>query len=400
MRVFVLLLIAVLLQAASVETKIQKTTNQLHSYSKKYKRLNQKMAKTAEAILKLKKRIKLQEEAIAKLQQELASKSSSYEMSKRQLRELQNKLAVSKRKTQKLQNRLSELITKAVSISILMDQKHFYNIESVIDYEILKTELQEYKKEIKRLNSAFSTLLEQIKRLEQQAAYLKTSIDTIDAKHKKLLAMQKRNKKDLHKLKIAKNSYKKALRKRLTKKDELKKTVAKRNVVKSDQERRKRQEQERKRAFENQNANLPKVKQYGKSYQNIKTVRYTGKKTIPPLTHYTITKKYGTYTDPIYGIKIFNESISMRPKQPNAQVRNVLNGKVIYAEKTAMLGNVVIIEHKGGIHTIYANLSKIAPTVKKGKKIKKGYVIGRVQDELIFEVTKKTSHVNPTRLFQ
>jgi len=55
---------------------------------------------------------------------------------------------------------------------------------------------------------------------------------------------------------------------------------------------------------------------------------------------------------------------------------------------------------KGGIHTIYANLSKIAPNIKKGFKIKKGYVIGRVKDELVFEVTQKSYHINPIRLFK
>jgi len=142
------------------------------------------------------------------------------------------------------------------------------------------------------------------------------------------------------------------------------------------------------------------VKKHGSSYQAIKTIRYRGRKTIAPLNSYTITKKYGTYTDPIYGIKIFNESISLKPKQPNAKVKTVFNGKVIYAANTAVLDNIVIVEHRNGLHTIYANLSQIAPNIKKGKKIAKGATIGRVKDELIFEVTQKTKHINPIRLFQ
>ena len=65
-----------------------------------------------------------------------------------------------------------------------------------------------------------------------------------------------------------------------------------------------------------------------------------------------------------------------------------------------MLKNIVIIEHSDGLHTIYANLSKISPNIRKGKKIKKGYTIGRVKEELIFEVTQKSYHINPIRLFQ
>jgi len=146
--------------------------------------------------------------------------------------------------------------------------------------------------------------------------------------------------------------------------------------------------------------NLPKVKKHGNSYQSVKTKKYKGKKTIAPLDSYTITKKYGTYTDPIYGIKIFNESISLKPRKLNAKVKTVFNGKVIYADKTAVLNNIVIVEHKNGLHTIYANLSQISPNIKKGKKIKRGYTIGRVKDELIFEVTQKSYHINPIRLFK
>ena len=142
------------------------------------------------------------------------------------------------------------------------------------------------------------------------------------------------------------------------------------------------------------------MKKHGSSYQAQKTKRYRGSKTIAPLDNYTITKKYGTYTDPIYGIKIFNESISMKSKYPNAKVKTVFNGKVIYAAKTAVLKNIVIVEHKNGLHTIYANLSQISPNTKKGKKIKKGYTIGRVKDELIFEVTQKSYHINPIRLLR
>ena len=63
-----------------------------------------------------------------------------------------------------------------------------------------------------------------------------------------------------------------------------------------------------------------------------------------------------------------------------------------------MLQKVVIVENKDGIHTIYAHLSKIAPTIKVGARLKKGYVIGRVEQDLTFEVTQKNYHINPMEL--
>ena len=63
-----------------------------------------------------------------------------------------------------------------------------------------------------------------------------------------------------------------------------------------------------------------------------------------------------------------------------------------------MLNNIVIVEHDNGMHTIYAHLDKIAPTVKKGKRLKRGSIIGRVNNELMFEVTQKNFHINPLQL--
>jgi len=388
----------------SVDKKIEKTSKELNSYSKNYKELNKKMAKTAEAILKQKRKIIQQEKQIAALEKELQEKSSSYKENKKQLQELLSIKTKLKKKADKFESDLTFVIAKSVSLSIILDEQYGHNEKSLMELEVLKAKLKEYKDTIKKLNKEFYNTVSTITVLSSQAKKLKASIDEIDAKKKKLLAMQKKTKKDLKNLKIAKASYKKELKKLLKKQDELKRTLAKLNIIKMDEERRRKEEEQRRKAFAQKKSleskNLPKVKKYGKSYQKIKTRRYTGKKTIPPLKHYTITKKYGTYTDPIYGIKVFNESISLKPKEKNARVRNVFNGKVIYADKTAVLNNIVIVEHKNGLHTIYANLSKISPYIKKGKRIKKGYVIGRVKDELIFEVTQKSLHVNPVELFR
>jgi len=52
------------------------------------------------------------------------------------------------------------------------------------------------------------------------------------------------------------------------------------------------------------------------------------------------------------------------------------------------------------MHTIYAHLSKIAPNVKVSKRLKKGYVIGRVEKELTFKATIDGKLINPTRLIK
>ncbi|GAA7593351.1 M23 family metallopeptidase [Helicobacter pylori] len=140
------------------------------------------------------------------------------------------------------------------------------------------------------------------------------------------------------------------------------------------------------------------VKQVASSYQNINTTSYNGPKTIAPLNDYEVVQKFGPYIDPVYNLKIFSESITLVSKTPNALVRNVLDGKIVFAKEINMLKKVVIIEHKNGIRTIYSQLDKIAPTIKSGMQIQKGYVLGRIDQRLGFEVTMKEKHINPLEL--
>ena len=406
MRYFLLLIfIFIYLDAKeNINTQIKNTNTKISSFSKTYSSINKKMAKNAKAILQQKKEILQQKKYLQRLQLELGEKELVYKANTSQLKELKK----NQKKLAKVQDKIEEelifTIAQSVSISIILDEEQRVDSESLIEFEVLQQMLKASKDKANRLNKKYYRNSKDIDLLNINASSLEVAISNIDTKKKSLKTTQKKNKKALKKLEIAKLSYKKELKKVLKKQDTLKKTLAKLNIIKIDEVKRAKEEKARRKAFKSRKIasakNLPKVKQHGSSYQVVKTKKYRGSKTIAPLDSYTITKKYGTYTDPIYGIKIFNESISLRPKKANAKVKTVFNGKVIYADKTAVLDNIVIVEHKNGLHTIYANLSQISPNIKKGKKIKKGYTIGRISDELIFEVTQKSYHVNPIRLFK
>jgi murein DD-endopeptidase MepM/ murein hydrolase activator NlpD len=405
-RLFLIIAIAsaVLFARTSVDANIKKTSTKLSSFSKNYSNVNRKMDKTAKAILKQKKEILIQQKYLDALKKELGQKESSYSENTVQLKNLKKVQENLKNIQEKLEEELVFTIAQSVSLSVILEEEISASEESLVEFEVLKVMLDNSKKKVKKLNTTFYNNSKNIDTLNSHASFLEVEISSIDSKRKDLLSTQKKNKKALKNLNVAKLSYKKELQKLLEKQDALKKTLAKLNIIKVDEINKAKQKAERKKAFDSKrrvsNDNLPKVKKHGSSYQKVKTKKYVGRKTIAPFFPYTITKRYGTYTDPIYGIKVFNESISLKPKKKNTKVKTVFNGKVIYADKTAVLDNIVIIQHLNGLHTIYANLSQISPNIKKGKKIKKGYTIGRVSDELIFEVTQKSYHINPERLFK
>jgi septal ring factor EnvC (AmiA/AmiB activator) len=400
----ILFLSVSLLSKSSIDANIKQTNTKLTYFSKNYSKLNKKMAQTAKAILDRKKEIARQQVYLNKLKKELAQKENIYKKNKKELKSLDKSKNTLKSNQQKLEEELVFTISQSVSLSVILEEEISVSAESMMEFEVLKVMLEHAKKKVKKLNSKFYETSKNIQSLSKKVSSLEVAIASIDAKRRELLNTQKKNKQALKELKYAKASYKKELKKLLSKQDLLKKTLAKLNIIKVDEIKKAKEAKERQRAFESKKiitqTNLPRVKKHGSSYQRVKTKKYVGRKTISPFKPYTITKRYGTYTDPIYGIKVFNESISLKPKRKNTKVKTVFNGKVIYADKTAVLDNIVIVEHKNGLHTIYANLSEIAPNIKKGKKIKKGYTIGRVNDELVFEVTQKSFHINPIRLFQ
>ncbi|MBE0514786.1 peptidoglycan DD-metalloendopeptidase family protein [Sulfurimonas sp.] len=405
-RLFLLFSLAYLCLDAktSVDTKIAKTSSEISSFAKTQEDINKKMNETAQAIIKQRREIAQQQEHLKRLKEELLEKEGSYGENAKELEELKSSQQNLKKETQELEEELVFSIAQSVSLSIILEEEYSASAESMMEYEVLELMLKAAKEKIKELNEKFYNNSKSIEVLNDKVSSLEAAIKNIDDKRKELLLTQKENEASLKKLEVAKASYKKKLKEVFNKQDMLKKTLSQLNIIKIDEIKKAQEEAARKEAFDAKDIvgdkDLPDVKSHGSSYQEAKTKNYTGQKTIAPFEPYKITKKYGTYTDPIYGIKVFNESISLQPSERNTKVKTVFNGKVIFADKTPILDNIVIVEHDDGLHTIYANLSQIAPDIQKGKRIKKGYTIGRVSDELIFEVTQKSFHINPIGLFQ
>ena len=140
-----------------------------------------------------------------------------------------------------------------------------------------------------------------------------------------------------------------------------------------------------------------KVKKVGSAYFKPKTATYKGRKTIPPV-YGKVIKKFGSYIDPIYKIKIYNDSITIKAK-PNSVVRSIMSGKVVYIGENGDK-KVIFIKHPGNLFSIYANLEKISPLLKKGSYVKRGQIIARVKDALEFEVTYKDRPINPLKVIK
>ena len=90
----------------------------------------------------------------------------------------------------------------------------------------------------------------------------------------------------------------------------------------------------------------------------------------------------GPVTSPFGTLRIFNGSVKSKHtgvdlgNKNGHPIRATQAGKVVLARKAYIAGNIVILDHGAGLHTIYCHLSKFK--VKTGQMVDKNEIIGLV----------------------
>ncbi|MDD0847854.1 peptidoglycan DD-metalloendopeptidase family protein [Campylobacter sp. 46490-21] len=412
-RAFLLILAvcATLFAAGTTANKTQSTKQNLKTKVEQEKRLNKKLDELAKSILSGEENVKTTAEQISALSVQVKELESSAKAADASLNTLiaQNKDLVAEQK--RIEASLLAIISKRFAYDLIVPKNYIESEESIISAEILNSLTKDSQNEVNKIAKDYSKTINSIKSQTDKIGAIKLDLAEFRSKQDKLIALQTKQKKDLAQLKSDKDSYEKELSAIQADQEELRKTLEKLAIIAKNEEEEKARAQQKakleeakkaknneKSASQSQKTAKNDVRQVGSSYQMSQVKRYTGAKTIAPLEKFTLKQAFGDYTDPIYKIKIFNESVVLRSALSDAVVKNVLDGKVVFAKETSLLQKVVIVENKDGIHTIYAHLSKIAPTIKVGSRLKKGYVIGRVERDLTFEVTQKNYHINPMEL--
>ena len=112
-----------------------------------------------------------------------------------------------------------------------------------------------------------------------------------------------------------------------------------------------------------------------------------------------ITSNYGTRRDPLLGTAAFHSGMDFRGSVGDP-IRAAATGKVISAGRNGGYGNMVEIEHAGGLTTRYAHLSRI--NVAEGQDVAAGDNVGAVGStgrstgpHLHYEVRRNGDALNP-----
>jgi len=320
-----------------------------------------------------------------------------------------------------IEKNVIEFVIERYAMSMGIEQANKQTITDVINKEVYTLVFENAKEQILELNISYLKLNNQIRNNEKQIDKLNQYIaqqNEIKSRYKELKKVQE---KALASLKTKHKLYQQSLKQVLAKQNKISSLLSnlkilKRKAIKEEKRRQQRLKEEKRRKAQaiaranrakqikinNSVANIDlDVKKLGSSTKGIKISKYDGYRTIPPLKNYTVVKRFGKYYDKVYKMELFNESVTLKTKIPNAKVYSVFSGQVVYAKtNSGLLGNVVIVKHKKSLHTIYSHLDKISPTIKVGKWIPKGYVVGRVNDTLDFQATKNSKYIDPLKLIR
>ncbi|NPA81257.1 MAG: peptidoglycan DD-metalloendopeptidase family protein [Epsilonproteobacteria bacterium] len=379
------------LNCASIDKKIEAKKRDLQKKERESKIVASRLYRIADKIMDEQKKLASIKEQISKLQENIAEQKSIYELKKKELHDLQNSTKKLIKTKKELERKLIDIVSKNFALTIISSGSGYADSpESIMADETFKVITAMTKKEFSKLKEAYKKIVQKIENYQKEIKGIQKYISVLEAKKDKLKRLRKKEQKIIADLEKEKRKYKDKLIAIQKEQDFIRKTLEKLNILKV-----KKEEEKKKNLLNSQT-----VRRIGSSYQESKTIAYRGEKTIAPLKKFVVKRKFGNYYDPIYKMKIFNESVILKPVGDDRRVRNILDGKVVFAKDTPMLDKVVVIEHDNGLHTIYAHISKISPTLKVGKKIKKGVVIGKVDNELSLEVTQKNFHIDPLELIR
>jgi septal ring factor EnvC (AmiA/AmiB activator) len=433
LRLILLLLLAGwgALHASQTVKKIEESKKSLQSTEAKKKQMSRQISKLAESIKKTETELAKLQKALDRLEKKKREGETRYAGTLKRIKGLDTQISQLDRNIRKRHKEFIRLLTDQFSTIVAMRQMNRRSERAVILEEFYERFKEANDRELKRLKESIDRSRKNKQKLMLQRASLKRSIAKTIALRDLYRIKKEKSQKLLKKLASEEKLYRKKLKEIISRQNALRRTLAKLNILRKEEiEEAKRREAERKaelarRARELEDMRQAKareraqaraegrevdytapklseerVRQVGSSYQKERVVAYRGPRTISPIKGARLVKKFGTYVDPIYKIKIFNDSITLRAPYSDANVRNVLNGKVVYVGENSMLGKVVIVQHGNGLHTVYAGLSKISPLIRTGTRIRRGTAVGKVRKKLIFQATQNSRLINPTRLIK
>lgn len=384
------------------KAKIQEKTKQQKQISSRLSALGNTINERKIQIAKIQSQINL-------LQKNIKQNQSQNQSQTKKLNDLKQAYSVLESQKNRIQLYIANLIANDLTFTLVLDKQSIVSPDDIILEDVFNILTQQSQEKILALNKQQSQVTEQMNKIASNISEISLLIDTQESKKQQLQKMINTQKILSEKLQSEINDYNKKFAQITKEREELDSIMRQLNITKVNKQKEiQAQLEAQKKAHQAQVAQQSQDKaknqankknnMVANSYQNVSAVKYNGSKTIAPLDYYTVEQNFGPYYDSVYNLKVFNESVTLLSKTPNAVVYSIFDGKVVYAKEAPILKKVIIIEHQNEMYSIYSQLDKIAPTIKPGFVVKKGYTIGRISRRLGLEITQKDKHIDPLEI--
>ena len=341
-------------QKSEIQNQIEESNTQLSDINEELtenlqqiQKLDESIQTTEEDLEELNKKITEKEEEIAKIEEELKTITQKYNTQK----ELLDARLIAMYEAES--TNYLDVVLGADSISDFIST--YYLISEITSYDIDLLELvEEQKKEIEDKNLQLTTQKEALEKEKRTSQMTQIALS---------------NTKILRENYISKlNEEEKSLQAKI---DEYNNQI---------------------NAIEAEIRSLAATISFGEDYQG-------GPMQWPIYGHYTITSNYGMRTHPITGVYKLHTGVDISAGI-GTDFTAMANGIVVKAEYNAAYGNMVILDHGGGVQTLYAHGSQIM--VQVGQEVKTGDVVLKVGStgystgpHAHFEVRINGTPVNP-----
>lgn len=341
-------------QKNEIQMQIDESNSQLND-------VNDELTDNLKQIQKLDESIQSSEENIEKLNEEITKKENEIQQIESELKKVTEKY-----NTQKalLDERLVEMYENdnVKYLDVILKSKSFSDFVS--NYYII-SELTEYDMDLLEIVD------DQRKEIEQKNLKLSSQKDSLEQEK----STQKKTQIALSNTKVLRKNY----------------------VLKLSQE-----EQDLQAKIDEYNNQVNQIEEeikklavtasFGEEYRG-------GTMQWPIYGHYTITSNYGMRTHPITGVYKLHTGVDISATI-GSDFTAIADGIVVKAEYNGAYGNMVIIDHGGGVQTLYAHGSQIIAQV--GQEVKAGDIVLKVGStgystgpHAHFEVRINGSPVNP-----
>lgn len=128
-----------------------------------------------------------------------------------------------------------------------------------------------------------------------------------------------------------------------------------------------------------------------------------GETIVYPIIGPRLSSKYGSRHHPVYKVTRHHNGVDLAAPK-DALIRAIGDGVVVFADPYSGYGNLVVVQHEGGITSHYGHCSKIH--VSPGARVTAGEIIATVGrtglatgHHLHFEIRRQGEPLDPEQIF-